>query len=1011
METSNESEDKKNRIKEFLTVKAQLPIKIDTENFYVPDPLFVYINLNNSRIQVRDDFLKWLSYKPSSKGDSELFNLLVLDLFDDVANVDKIDDNYNLLSSQRSRHSKTPSENFENSSSKRSLVYYHAKNLSQDESINSNQHKPTLIDYYYDLIQSLHVQISFGHLDINLKHDNSHIWIRLPHVHLKSSGTKCDLEEELINSKLVELPCTYLRACEKTSNKLPWILDMKNFRIEFMDNQTIVDRVDFNSVFMVKPKYHQYDNLLSSLAIILDLEINQKINFNINLDNLKFCLNFIDKLFQCLSDFEFRINYDEIKCASPNTSRTRQTSEDDSKSYSSVSILKEYDWVDTDECDIDYEPISTGEVSSSESNVSNYSKYRPKNLNLVRNFSLVHKNDENAKINFSLNFLINSLSVNLSESESESLTVVLNRFIFESDLNQLYQKYEIKLKKVHVGSSNGKVFVSDGDNFLSLTYTSALVKNLTKRIGIQMNKCLKKNFQKHHKQIGELNLNMGSFELDYNRNLFNLIFKLVEMFGQESANQTEETSTNLIPVIGSSHLPLLNLQFNKIKIQIPGEHSVSIELKSGSLSSQFENPLVRNFVQNSTSQQIYLKAKSHGLINRPGFMLEDRQYLLNLDDIRLEIDKFQLIEDFRLKFILALPILYGSRLIHGYSMELNIPHLNVNLDPHYMNTISTILENEFKSEKKTQNYKNLNLVPCDILVTFEKINVNLTNENRKLLNLSLIQPHVCFFMHENLQKFEISIYDMSAKDGVIETKPGEPDAKTGMLLGLFMFRVKNFAHLFHPFQSEIVEVVNKKNVVCDSCFKANELTSPTDRLKTEIFFERPLRIRLNLKLIDNFVKFLEAFESQETAREKNEDIVDYLKFLNVNTLTSQIVLSVELNQMMTVTTSLNGFNLKSSIESKCHTSLFKLNDFNINLNLNNQFGKIHFFGPLTLNGSFGYDFLFNQLMFYSDFGSFTVNLNHHVVSLFQQLDQILSKYSSKVILKFNYEVFINYIMQ
>lgn len=1012
LETSNELEEKNSKIKDFLTVKAQLPLKIDTENSYIPDPIFVYLNLNNTRIKLGDNFFKWLNYKPCAKGDNELFDLLVLDLFDDVANVEKVDDNYNLLSSQRSRHSKTPSENMESCSSKKSLVYYHGKSLSQDESISSNLSKPTLIDYYYDLVQSLHVQISIGSIYIDLLHDNSSLWIELPNLYIKSSGTKCDLEEELISSKLVELPCTYLRACEKTSNKLPWIMEMKNFHIQLDKNTVILDRVDFNSVFMVKPKYHQYDNLLSSLAIIFDLEINQKIQFNASLDVLEFILNLIYFICQCGSDFEYKINYEDVKVSSPDTSnRTRQMSEDDAKSYSSISILKEYDWVDSEECDMDYEQISTGDISSSESNVSNFSKYRPKNLNIVKKFSLEHKNDDNAKVNLSVNFLVKSFSIRLSHNGPNTIDLDLNRLIFESDINQIYQKFQIKLKRARVFSSTGKIFVSESENFLSFIYTSVLVKNLTKRIGIQMNKSLKKNFQKHHKYIDEINLKIGSFEFDYNRKLFELVFELADLFKKNVKEETELQCTNLIPVIGSSQLPLLNLDLQKVKIQIPGENNFSIELKSASITSQFENPLVRNFVQNSTSQQIYLKAKSHGLINRPGFMLEDRQYLLNLNDLKLEINNFKLIEEFRVKVILALPILYSSRLIHGYSLELSTPQINLNFDSNYLSILLNILTKEFQTTDtsiKTQNCQNLNLVPLDILITFEKVNVNFKNDLNSFLDLTLIQPHICFFMHENLQKFEVSIYDMNAKKGVIETKPGEPDAKTGILHSLLMFRVKNFAHLFNSIQNDIVEIVNKKSIICDGCFKSNTISSPIEKLKTEIYVLKPIKIRLNLSLIDDFIEFLDKFEpNRSKINEKNDENLDYLKFLNINILTSQIVLSLQLNEMQTLTASLSAINLKSSNELKYLTSLIKLNDFNINLNSNNKLDKIHFFGPMSLRGSIGNDFLLNQITFYFDLGSVRVNLNNHVALFIEQFIKIITKYNSKVNYIFNFKIFLS----
>ena len=97
-----------------------------------------------------------------------------------------------------------------------------------DTTIASDNTKPTLIDTYYDLLKSLHLHISLKSVKVNLQKadvvnvdHSSLIVIILPEIRLKSIGTKCDLVEELKNSKLVELPFTNLRACEKTSDKLP----------------------------------------------------------------------------------------------------------------------------------------------------------------------------------------------------------------------------------------------------------------------------------------------------------------------------------------------------------------------------------------------------------------------------------------------------------------------------------------------------------------------------------------------------------------------------------------------------------------------------------------------------------------------------------------------------------------------------------------------------------------------------------------------------------------------
>lgn len=86
-ETSNKIRGKHSNIKDFLVLRAQLPLQIDPHDsltYFVPDPLFVYANLNEINIQVLDPFLQWINYAPKKSDSSELLNLLVLDMLDDL---------------------------------------------------------------------------------------------------------------------------------------------------------------------------------------------------------------------------------------------------------------------------------------------------------------------------------------------------------------------------------------------------------------------------------------------------------------------------------------------------------------------------------------------------------------------------------------------------------------------------------------------------------------------------------------------------------------------------------------------------------------------------------------------------------------------------------------------------------------------------------------------------------------------------------------------------------------
>lgn len=90
-------------------------------------------------------------------------------------------------------------------------------------------HKPSFIDAYFDLLKSIHIQICVKpiHIGFKLAANDKMFVINLPQIDVKTAATKCDLEEELMSSKLAEWPCSYLKACERTTPKLPWIIELR----------------------------------------------------------------------------------------------------------------------------------------------------------------------------------------------------------------------------------------------------------------------------------------------------------------------------------------------------------------------------------------------------------------------------------------------------------------------------------------------------------------------------------------------------------------------------------------------------------------------------------------------------------------------------------------------------------------------------------------------------------------------------------------------------------------
>ena len=163
-------------------------------------------------------------------------------------------------------------------------------------------------------------------------------------VFLKSIGTKCDLEEELQSSSLVELPFTNLRACEKTSDKLPWSIELTGLQVYHTNNTNkylILSDIDLNSVFSLKPKYHQYDNLLSSLSVIFNVDLSKRIDINLRYQDLDPLVGWLSLLEKTYVEFKQNIDYSEFDT---NTSYGYKDNEeisdnyewDDSKSFSTI---------------------------------------------------------------------------------------------------------------------------------------------------------------------------------------------------------------------------------------------------------------------------------------------------------------------------------------------------------------------------------------------------------------------------------------------------------------------------------------------------------------------------------------------------------------------------------------------------------------------------------------------------------------------------------------------------
>ena len=387
--------------------------------------------------------------------------------------------------------------------------------------------------------------------------------------------------------------------------------------------------------------------------------------------------------------------------------------------------------------------------------------------------------DECVKINFALNLTLSNLNLNLLggnkskplvASKFDKMTFLFHKVSFQLDVNNIFQKCEFKLKKLLVYNDcsswptnltenpleklilntesqllNRELYNSDlptitNSNFLEITFTRALVSNLTKRLGganqnepkstklenYKINKKKAENlFKNMQKWIIELNCTINDLDLIFHlkkiqlllefANDVNVLIKNYYIQSRPLPNRSELWSEpfNLIPLIKASDMPLINIEINRVRLIFPCMNCkdnldiVMAQVFNLNLTSQIENPLSRNFLHNSASSSIYNKAKSNGHLYMPGFPFEDRQYSLQLSNFALlaansthlsnkqQPNRFvPILNSVNLKAIVGLPILLGHKLINGYIVEIGITNqqTHVYLNNLFLNLMHNLVE-------------------------------------------------------------------------------------------------------------------------------------------------------------------------------------------------------------------------------------------------------------------------------------------------------------------------------
>lgn len=196
------------------------------------------------------------------------------------------------------------------------------------------------------------------------------------------------------------------------------------------------------------------------------------------------------------------------------------------------------------------------------------------------------------------------------------------------------------------GSRKLSNITPQNNNFIEVTMTRALVANLNKRLNYSSspykydsqnhvkNRYKSKSkldqlniFRTSQKWIVEVNCTLNELDLLIHSKKLELIWEfscmtqlLMSKYKNESTSGKKSQSSNdesmiSLPLVRSSDMPLVNFEMNKIRVIVPcsttngsGDFNcVVAQIMSLNLTSQIENPLIRNFLHSSISSNIYNK--------------------------------------------------------------------------------------------------------------------------------------------------------------------------------------------------------------------------------------------------------------------------------------------------------------------------------------------------------------------------------------------------------------------
>ena len=313
-----------------------------------------------------------------------------------------------------------------------------------------------------------------------------------------------------------------------------------------------------------------------------------------------------------------------------------------------------------------------------------------------------------------------------------SNTKLLNKNVYL----QSTQKKESMAKPV--SSQNNQTSIG----FIDLTFTRALISNFNKRYAeinnqttpsnnkkkgpktatpFKQNQAENKSFNRamksNTKWISELNITVNDFDILFHMRKLNVMVEFYFEFNKyldkhlaaKSITSSDDSSfaaelggassknSVLIPLITPNDVPLVNIEIGRVRFvclsQNASETSYDLfvcQFLSFNLTSSVEYPIVRNFLFNSTASNKLYKYKANGMLYRPGFAFEDRQYLLEVKNLAVFKSQSKclcdssdsaannssfvqaLVNSFSIRSVLGLPMLYKNRLINGYVLECSV---------------------------------------------------------------------------------------------------------------------------------------------------------------------------------------------------------------------------------------------------------------------------------------------------------------------------------------------------